>query len=455
MKESNYNFYWKQNDKKYVFNSTTCALAEIDDAYYQIINKLDSIEYDKLDPEKKMLVDNMLKGNYITGKKIDEIKMLKMRNNSHKFSSNGLGLTIAPTLSCNFACPYCYESPKNSAMSQQTIDALIVAIESAAKLKKPISITWYGGEPLLKKELIFELAEKFIKICETNGSHYGSYMVTNGYYLDKDTIERLKTLKVGGVQITLDGPPAVHNMRRKLKDRDGDTFYRILNNVKLAKELGLNPDIRINIDKTNLDEVDILLDILESNDLKDLSVYLGKVTEYTSACNSMGGSCFNTEQFAYLSLDFFKKLHNRGFKSKYYPSLRGSFCMADASSGFVVDPDGYLYKCWNEVGRIETAVGKIQDIVKMINGEDELNKLTTNVCDRLNMFSNAIEWIDWSPFNFESCKACKLLPICMGGCPYQGREKGNGPECEKWKYNLEEVIKNTVMEKMHAEETVS
>lgn len=60
-----------------------------------------------------------------------------------------LNLIIAPTLNCNFNCPYCFENDKRaSTMSDSTINDLIDFIKSFEGIKE-MSLTWYGGEPLL------------------------------------------------------------------------------------------------------------------------------------------------------------------------------------------------------------------------------------------------------------------------------------------------------------------
>lgn len=51
----------------------------------------------------------MKDSNYIVEDDVDEIENLRISNLRGKFSNRVLNLTIAPTLNCNFSCPYCYE----------------------------------------------------------------------------------------------------------------------------------------------------------------------------------------------------------------------------------------------------------------------------------------------------------------------------------------------------------
>ena len=87
----------------------------------------------------------------------------------------------------------------------------------------------------------------------------------------------------------------------------------------------------------------------------------------------------------------------------------------------MIDYDGKIYKCLNDIGNKNKIVGDVKEPINLYN--------------KLN-----IEYLMWSPFNYKKCIKCKLLPICMGGCPYLGL-KYKKAECEKWKYNLLDVLK--------------
>lgn len=428
MKESKYNIYFEKDGKKYAFNGITCALAPVNDDFFKILSSCQDKDF-IVDESKKVLFDDMKKGNYIVDDNVDELEFLKFLSGKAKFNNRNISLTIAPTLNCNFACPYCYESEKSSVISNEVKEAIYGQIEKYARKKENVSITWYGGEPLLVKDIIFSMSERIIDICKKNGVKYDAFMISNGYLFDDDTINSMVKSNITGIQITVDGPPRIHNLRRKLKASDKDTFYKILENIKKLKEANVKVNIRINIDKTNTDNVEELLCILKSHDLKDCKISLGHVRAYTHACNSIASSCLNTKEYAKENVKYQKILSDKGFDTssgRYYPNAKTNYCCADTLLSFAVDPSGNLYKCWNDIGITSQSVGNIIDL-----DNDKLENNTT-----------LIKYLQWSPFNYKECEECNILPLCMGGCPYEGL-KNKTPDCEMWKYNLIETLKLT------------
>jgi uncharacterized protein len=427
MYQSKYNFIWTaENGKKIAFNSLTCALAEIEEDFEEILNDIDNISVDSLDDHKKELVRQMLEGGYIVGDdEVDELKLLKFRNLHGKFFNEHLNIVIAPTLQCNFACKYCYENPNTSVMNDDVKQGLIEAVEKFAGEGKSVDIGWYGGEPLLEKDTIYELSEAFIGACREKGASYNFYITTNGFLLDEMVIAKLKEYKINSVQISIDGPPSVHNERRRLKGSPDGSFETVLQNLKKAFQAGLDVFLRINIDKTNIDNIEELLDILKEEGLNELPMGLGQVIDYTKYCKNISGNCMNTKEYARSYLDFYQMLKNKGFKvfKDYdYPGIKNNYCSADFWNSMIVDPEGYVYKCWSEVGQTELATDRI--------GGDR---------DEQRMQTNLINWMTWDPFEYKECRECKLLPMCMGGCPFNGRKK-NKPVCDRWKFNVKELM---------------
>ncbi len=439
MKASKYNIFWDlDNSKKIAFNSMTCALAEVDDSFFNILNNIRNLVYEELTEEQKELVDNMLLGNYIVKDEINELKKIKFRHFAGKFSEERLTLVIAPTLSCNFACPYCYENPKSGIMNKGIQNAIIGMVDKAAEEKKNIHITWYGGEPLIAKDVLFSMSQKMIEECDKWNVKYTSSIITNGYLINQEIIEKFRKSRITMFQITLDGPPYVHNQRRKLKNCDNGTFDVILNNIKELKANGLeNIAIRINTDKTNVNYIEELLDILYQNGLNNLGIDVGHVQAYNDVCASVSEACMDTEEYALEDVKFREIILEKGFntdKRFFYPGVKTNYCCADSIGSYVIDHEGNMYKCWNEIGDLQKSIGNILDMKEKTDIDTHMNN---------------IDYMLWSPFEYQTCIDCNLLPICMGGCPKLGIKDNLKPKCEKWKYNLEKVIKLTYENKMN------
>lgn len=108
-------------------------------------------------------------------------------------------------------------------------------------------------------------------------SGYTAHVATNGYLLDEACADRLVACNLKRAQVTLDGPPEIHNRRRPLADGRG-SFERILANLKsVAGKFTLN--LRINVDEDNRHTILDLMDLLEAEGLRGRVIpYLGRAS---------------------------------------------------------------------------------------------------------------------------------------------------------------------------------
>ena len=78
-----------------------------------------------------------------------------------------------------------------------------------------------------------------------------------------------------------------------------------------------------------------------------------------------------------------------------------------------------------------------------------LKKRIGNICELDNKTVDEamreINWFEWSPFQYNECRECVYLPLCMGGCPYSLYDNDVSPKCDVWKYNLNFFIKQKVL----------
>lgn len=424
MKESKYNVCVEHNGQHLMFNSRTTATAALDKPAMEI---LDAVRQGA-EVEETDLARAMEKAGFLVDDCINELQQLEVRYNLGRYEKTGLDLIVAPTMTCNFTCPYCYESPKSGIMSEEIQDKIISLVEDFARNGQKIKITWFGGEPLLAKAVIYRMSERLLEICEKNKVEYEATVITNGYLMDEATVLKLKDYRVTEVQITLDGLPASHNQKRRLKNNSGEpTFDRIVENIIQAKKQGIAPAIRVNIDKQTQTELKQLVELMIEKGLGE-DLYLGYLEGNTDSCKGYAANCLSHEEFAKTYLDYEKLLLSRNLKPGY-PLLHHTYCGADYLYSYVIEPNGNMYKCWNEVGLDEYRIGNIGTC----ENYEQLIK---------NPNQNYAKFLTWSPFSFEKCRACSFLPICAGGCQYNGRRAGE-PVCERWKYVLGDYIKLT------------
>ena len=414
MKESLYNISVDYKGQKLLFNSRTIATAALDDT--RAGNQI----------EENDLAMEMRRVGFLVDDDVDELKQLEMSYNLSKYQKSGLGLVIAPTMACNFACPYCFEGVQSGVMTKETQNKIISMVDSFAKDGQDITITWFGGEPLLCKKDLYCMSEQMIDICRQREVNYTAGIITNGYNLDEECILKLKEYKVEFVQITLDGLPETHNKKRRLKSNESEpTFHRILDNILLAKKHGMNIAIRVNVDKETQHELKPLLEMMIENDLGE-NLNLGHVISNTEGSSNFCNNCLGNKEFAHVAIEFERMLFEKKIPTGYPVPIRTK-CGADYLYSYVIDADGDMFKCWNDIGMKQESIGNINQI-------EDFNRLV-EVPNQ-----NYTKYLTWSPFNFEKCKKCRILPICQGGCSYNGIKAGM-PVCDNWKYTLEEYIK--------------
>jgi uncharacterized protein len=310
-------------------------------------------------------------------------------------------------------------------MKAHVQDALLQFLETLLDDAERLTIAWYGGEPLLCLKIIENLAERIHRLCVERGIKTpGDSIVTNGYLLTRRTAERLKAAGVTRAQVTIDGQRDTHDARRQLAGGK-PTFDRILANVSAACDI-IDVQVRINVDRANSQSAVGALDALAETGLQGkVTPYFGHVKAFSEACGNIEGACLTDREFSELDFELTKQALVRGFDGLSYPrSVVGGRCIADHPLGYVVAPNGLLFKCWAEASLGPAySVGSVFD--NPPSPDQEAN---------LKLFAGADALAN------EECRACGLLPICMGGCPHVMVRNPGKPDCANWRYTLGETL---------------
>jgi uncharacterized protein len=427
MKPSRYNHFFAVDGQAILaYNSLTMAFAKLSPQEFAGLQQFCDDPRDGFFAAHDLAAfgNSLLTAGFLVADDQDELNQVRSLHASLKAGPHGIGLTLVPTLDCNFRCVYCFSYARRERMSADVQDALLRFVEARLPGKSGVSVTWYGGEPTLCLDLIESISERLRVLCERNAATYHSCdIVTNGYLLSEKVVQRLKAAGITQAQVTLDGDRETHNRRRPLRDGQG-TFDHILDNVAAVRSM-IDIQIRINIDRSNAGAAIAALDALAERGLQGVPAYFGHVQPLTEACAGMAADCLSDQEFGELNLSLTRQAIVRGFTSFRYPHLLlGGVCGADNESSFLVAPDGLLFKCWAQASLgVEHSIGSVFD-----------DQVTPKQAANLHGF------LDWDPLSNQECHECRVLPICMGGCPYLRLHGPAGANCSPWRHFLLDTL---------------
>jgi uncharacterized protein len=164
-----------------------------------------------------------------------------------------LQLIVMPTEACNFRCVYCYEDFTHGKMEAPVVRGIKNLLSLRAPTLDSLTLSWFGGEPLLASDIIEDILVHIQGLMQTNPNlHLFSDITTNGHRLSQPLFERLCDLGVSQYQIPLDGPPEWHDKKRVLINGRG-TFQAIWNNLLAMREVekDFTTIVRLHVDREN------------------------------------------------------------------------------------------------------------------------------------------------------------------------------------------------------------
>lgn len=278
-------------------------------------------------------------------------------------SPNLLELILLPTEKCNFRCTYCYEDFAIGRMSRRTIDAIKKLIANRVPDLQALNISWFGGEPLLAKDVCVEISEFAKSLCDAQGVAFEGGFTTNGYLLDPELFQKLVALNQKSYQITLDGDEEWHNRTRVQPNRK-PTFERIWRNVTRFKQLpgDFRITLRLHVHGDNIESVKRLYARIQDELLEDqrYSVYFHKVSNLDPRDQIKETVLNNRDYAAALSyISGAAPLVNGREKSEIH--LTGYICYAAKPNSLMIRANGTIGKCTVALNDERNNIGRILD----------------------------------------------------------------------------------------------
>jgi len=325
----------------------------------------------------------------------DMMRNILVNVNAQRIVFNGI---VVLNLDCNLACHYCYEDNFRGQlyMSSATAELLVDTIQhSQIKQGRDVTLSFYGGEPLLSIQLIKTISSELKQAAKKQGTNFSFTLITNGTLLSRQVAEDLLPLGFSGAKFTLDGPRHIHDQSRPFVSGKG-SFDIIVNNLKEVCDL-ISPQLSGNFTRHNYRDFPHLLDDLLTEGLtpdKFASVLFSpiipkagnrRLPDFDSSC-----VCNYEPWLAEASLFLREETLRRGFKA---PKPRLAACMAEFDNDLVINYDGSLYKCPTFMAYDELRIGTLTD--------------------GINDYRSSHNMDIWKN---DECLSCACLPLCFGGC---------------------------------------
>lgn len=320
----------------------------------------------------------------------DEIEnYLQIKNNRYAAKISEGVLYFLPTLDCNLRCTYCVIGTEicksnNKKMSDECISKTVEFLindKCFSKLSN-LSVVLFGGEP----SLAVEQNIKFMRLLNKKMGEEKTIvyaLVSNGYEWSEKDFDELILNGLSSIQITLDGPPEIHNNRRISKYGEG-TFDIIFKNIEMMIKREISIIIRINVDTNNYLYVDELLELLSKKEFQHRVALQLAPVDPSDYCDTNG--------YDMAVLKGFDKIYKKAFKLGFNVFEWSRGCSSEMDGFLAISPNGDLYKCPSFVGKSNRIIGNVY------SGYNE------KYIDSLNKELSV------------RCKRCKYLSYCNGGC---------------------------------------
>jgi len=341
-------------------------------------------------------------------------------------------LIVVPTFGCNLRCTYCYQEvfdpSARGLIAPEVIDAFFHFVDErfAAESQRPY-LTLFGGEPLVDTPAHHDRLRRFLEGAKARGMKVAA--VTNGYDLAAFA-EALAGGAVKEIQITLDGPPAVHDARRPHGTGVG-TFDRAVRGVEALVAAGVPVNLRVVVDRENVEHLPALARIAQEKGWLDLpenrfKTQIGRNYElFGCASQQRREALFDRvslwTRFAELAAanPALRRFHLPRFHGIRHLAESGELPVANfdacpaAKKEWAFSPDGGLYGCTATVGNPKYRLGRFWPTLELDDAA-------------------IAPWRARNVTTIEKCRTCEVATVCGGGCGALADAQGHGvggPDC--------------------------
>jgi len=298
-------------------------------------------------------------------------------------------------------------------MSRETAKRAIDFFFNRCKGMKEVSITFFGGEPLLNMDVLEYSIGYADDIARRLGKRISFITTTNGTTINRRAIDLIKRYNFG-LMVSMDGPEAAHDSMRVFPDGTG-SFHRAAAGIRALMKRRRRVTVRATMSKYNRDLLD-LVRFFEDFGYSRIAISYCHGKSYRKEWFDMDRADLDylSAQFdqamerAFQRLQEGKPLQFDPFSRTIYElhhrtsnRIRCGFCRGTTT----VSVDGGLYPCHRYLGMEAFRFG---DIMTGIDAEKR-ERILRGYYDTK-----------------RKCESCWLVKACGGACPwYLSHEDGH------------------------------
>jgi radical SAM protein with 4Fe4S-binding SPASM domain len=297
------------------------------------------------------------------------------------------------TNKCNLNCFYCYNKSNSLKFKEQSDEDLINTTKKVITQLNPLTVVFSGGEPLLRKEILFKLS----KMLKENGINI--HLNTNSLLIDENIAKELSNLGIAKISINIDSLKIQDNIRGGVNLLD-----KAMKSLEILEKYF--PKNRISIS--------CVVNALNYREIVEIAKFVKKsgygeihLLDMIPCNESQKKLLLSREQW----LEFFslyREIQKLGIKilpnhallflDEFQEKVKVPFCMA-ARFKMVITADGKIVPC-NYFKEEKFVCGDAlkDDLLKVWQDSEIMKKFR---------YFNPEEKI---------CKKCENVSLCTGGC---------------------------------------
>ncbi|GAA4933698.1 radical SAM/SPASM domain-containing protein [Streptomyces coeruleoprunus] len=361
-----------------------------------------------------------------------ELSAVLDRNRRASADRSAVHIALLPTSYCNMGCAYCGQQHTRGGLSRthrsQVRDRVLRALNAPATRR--LRVDWFGAEPMMGYAVIRDLAPQFVRAAAERGVAYSSVLVTNGSLLTAEKVDTLiRGCGVTHFEITVDGPPEIHDKHRPLKNGRG-SFWTIVRTVRAALDepefRSTHFTFRTNVDTHNQDAVPRYIALMAELGFARPNVSFSIVPVHSWG-NDVSGIEVSKRHFADRETAWLRLLLRGGLTTQVLPTTaKKVVCPATTTTAEIISSTGNIFSCSEH------------PLVPEAEQHLALTHIDRAGPDPVRPEGPYDGWNDEIEQGTTWCRDCVFMPTCGGSCPKAWHE--GHPPCPSYKFNFQDRL---------------